>query len=83
MSAIIGKAIGKEVIEALKLPLPTQSVDLRIAYNEIVTATVTYHVQEEDARKLLKVLAKYELHEVSRDAEPVIDDIAEVANGNG
>jgi hypothetical protein len=96
MAAIIGLSIGKEVIDALKLPQRTQSVDLRIAYNEVVTATVTYHVQEEDARKLLKVLAKYELHEVSSDAEPVVGkayvqpitaDIAEVAvggaDGNG
>lgn len=96
MAAITGMQIGKEVIEALKVPPRTQSVDLRIAYNEIVTATVTYHVLEEDARKILKVLAKYELHEVSRDAKPIVGeayvhpitaDFAEVAvgvaDGNG
>jgi hypothetical protein len=59
--AITGRHIGPDVMQALKLPKGTRSVEIMIAHDEVVTAKVEYMVQEPEARAFVKMLAKYRL----------------------
>jgi hypothetical protein len=63
-SPVLGMQVGKELLEALGLDgKKVRSVDLHFSGQEIVTATVVHMVLDEQARKVIDVIRKYELHE--------------------
>lgn len=68
--AIIGKDIGMQIINALRLDgQRIQSIDLHIATDEVVTATIKWHYRGDEAAKLVEVLERYELvNKVTLDA---------------
>jgi len=70
MSAIKGISIGTEVLEALSLSEQNvTSIDLHIRMDEAVEIRIVKYAKLEDIKKLLKVIKRYQLIDVSRKEE--------------
>lgn len=64
MKKILGVDIGKELCEAMGLPAKgISSIDIHVSAHELVTADVRMFVHDEQAKKLVELLRKYELRE--------------------
>lgn len=70
MAPVVGHRIGKEVAEALGLEsvADIRSIRIDIAVDDVVTAEVEYMPSESQVKNLVKILRRYELHEVGEPA---------------
>lgn len=64
MAIVTGQDIGKRAIAALGLDgKRVQSIDLHIAADAVVTATVTIFLHDTEAGELLDIVEEYEMHQ--------------------
>lgn len=72
MSAVTTREVGREICDALGLPMDQVSaIDLHFHACEVVTATVKFTPDRDQLGKVMSVLKRYELHEKSSEAAPV------------
>jgi hypothetical protein len=72
MSAVTTRELGQEICDALGLPMDqVSSIDLRFHACEVVTATVQFIPHRDQLGKLISVLKRYQLHEISSETLPV------------
>lgn len=62
-SPVCTLAIGKLLVEALKLPPRTKNVDLRMHVNEAVSVICEYYPDRKSVETVVKHLALYEVRE--------------------
>jgi hypothetical protein len=64
MIAVLGQNVGEEICDALGLDSDmVKSIDIHIAADAIVTATIESYLNRDDIQELVLVLKKYELVE--------------------
>lgn len=67
MKAIKGMKIGKEVCEALGIPIEgIKDIEFRIPADDAVTVLITKYVSPESVTKVTEILKQYELHEIKK-----------------
>lgn len=68
MAAISGIDIGKEICEALGIPIKgIKNIDIHIPADDAVTVGITKYVSPESMKKITEVIKHYQLHEVKEE----------------
>ena len=63
MGIVSGRTIGKEICDVLGLK-HCQSLDIHIAYNEIVTVIAKFHPEVDGVMQFPAILKKFRLEEI-------------------